>query len=235
MLFMSIYSVTNFSFFRNKPLQYYCLTCNFAVCQECTIKDHPRPMHVLESIETAATTQLQAIQNLIDEVSVKQGELAIAFRQVETIQRRVNTSLNQAHAKLREAATCMIQAIQDANECLQKDLESTYIHRQVSGDIVCVTKKQIIVIIFVIPLFFQEQIVTVSREVQKMTGKIFQTVKFAQRLLKFGTPAEVMVFKPLLEARLRNFLTFNAETEFILSGNMEIEQPKIDLSQVRVI
>ncbi|CAD5217075.1 unnamed protein product [Bursaphelenchus okinawaensis] len=192
---------------RNRPLQYYCLSCNFAVCQECTLKEHPRPMHLLELIENAAHSQVSSIRNLIDEVLVKHDELRTAFQQVETTQRRVNTSLNQAHAKLREAVNRMIQVIQDANDCLQKDLDATYVNRQ-------------------------EQIVHISRGVQKMTGKISETVKFAERLLKYGHSTEVLVFKPLLEARLRGFLTFNAETEMILSGNMEIEQPRLELSQV---
>ncbi|CAD5223208.1 unnamed protein product [Bursaphelenchus xylophilus] len=192
---------------RSRPLQFYCLSCDFAVCQECTQKDHPRPMHQLEPIENAAQAQLMAIENLIDEVNLKQRELRTAFQQIETIQRRVNTSQNQATAKLRETLNRMIQVIQDAHDCLQKDLDATYIHRQ-------------------------EQIVSISRGVQKMTGKISETVKFAQRLLKYGRPAEVLVFKPLLEARLRGFLTFNAETEMILNGNMEIEQPRVEATQV---
>jgi hypothetical protein len=42
----------------------------------------------------------------------------------------------------------------------------------------------------------------IDKKVQQMTEKLSQTMEFSSRLFKYATPAEVMVFKQLLENRL---------------------------------
>ena len=55
-----------------------------------------------------------------------------------------------------------------------------------------------------------------------------------QRLLKYSTPTEVIVFKPLLDSRLQGFLSFNADANQLLrSGTCEIRLGGIDLQQAR--
>lgn len=61
-----------------------------------------------------------------------------------------------------------------------------------------------------------------------------QTIEFTQRLLKYSTPTEVIVFKPLLDSRLQGFLSFNADTSQLLgTGTCEIRLAGLDLQQAR--
>lgn len=58
-----------------------------------------------------------------------------------------------------------------------------------------------------------------------------QTIEFTQRLLKYSSPTEVMVFKPLLDTRLQGFLTFNANINTMLHA-CEIRTQCLDMSRV---
>lgn len=64
-----------------------------------------------------------------------------------------------------------------------------------------------------------------------MVKKMSQTIEFTQRLLKYSSPTEVMVFKPLLDTRLQGFLTFNANINTMLHA-CEIRTHNLDMSRV---
>lgn len=65
-----------------------------------------------------------------------------------------------------------------------------------------------------------------------MTKKMSQTIEFTQRLLKYSSPTEVMVFKPLLDSRIQGFLNFNADASNFLHNSCEIETQPLNFSQV---
>lgn len=56
-----------------------------------------------------------------------------------------------------------------------------------------------------------------------MTEKLSQTIEFTERLMKFSSPTEVMVFKQLLQSRLHVFLNYNADANNILQTPFEVE------------
>lgn len=69
-----------------------------------------------------------------------------------------------------------------------------------------------------------------------MTKKMSQTIEFTQRLLKYSSPTEVMVFKPLLDSRLQGFLNFNADTNnFLHTSSCEIDTQPLNVTQVCVL
>jgi hypothetical protein len=80
----------------------------------------------------------------------------------------------------------------------------------------------------------QLQLTMLEKEMQKVTKRMSQTIEFTQRLLKYSTPTEVIVFKPLLDSRLQGFLSFNADANQLLhSGTCEIRLGAIDFQQAR--
>lgn len=78
----------------------------------------------------------------------------------------------------------------------------------------------------------QLQLTMIEKEVQKVTKKMSQTIEFTQRLLKYSSPTEVIVFKPLLDSRLQGFLTFNADPNNLRDA-CEIRTGTVDLQQAR--
>lgn len=62
---------------------------------------------------------------------------------------------------------------------------------------------------------FQIQLTMVDKRIQSMAEKLSQTIEFSRRLMSFSSPAEVMVFKQLLDTRLQLFLGFNPDVRAI--------------------
>ena len=61
-----------------------------------------------------------------------------------------------------------------------------------------------------------------------------QTIEFTQRLIKYSSPTEVMVFKPLLDSRLQGFLNFNADANNLLNTPCEIDLQPLNQHQVGI-
>ncbi|KAI6214594.1 hypothetical protein M3Y94_00286900 [Aphelenchoides besseyi] len=192
---------------RTQPLRYFCLTCNFAICKECTVNDHQSPQHTVEVIDDVAEHQMALMEALITDAVRKQGELHDMFRHIDNVQQRLTSSLQRAQAQIDETAKFFINCIQESQRMLSKDLEATFGCRQL-------------------------RLTVIDKEVQKMTKKMAQTIEFTQRLLKFSSPTEVMVFKPLLDARLQGFLSFNADAQ-LFGGATDLEVPSINHGPAR--
>lgn len=69
----------------------------------------------------------------------------------------------------------------------------------------------------------QLQLTVIDKKVQQMTEKLSQTVEFTSRLLKYAAPAEVMVFKQLLETRLQVILGYNPDVNNLLGNTYELD------------
>ncbi len=70
---------------------------------------------------------------------------------------------------------------------------------------------------------FQLQLTIIDKKVQQMTEKLSQTIEFTSRLLKYASPAEVMVFKQLLETRLGVILNYNPDANNLLGTSCEVD------------
>lgn len=66
-----------------------------------------------------------------------------------------------------------------------------------------------------------------------MTEKLAQTIEFTERLVKYATPTEVMVFKQLLHTRLQVFLAFNPDSNNILQTSCELDFPPLNVNVAR--
>jgi hypothetical protein len=75
-------------------LKFFCLSCNFAICKECTLNEHPPTSHNVELIDDVAEHQMALMQALISEATHKQGELHDIFRLIDSFQQRLTFSLS---------------------------------------------------------------------------------------------------------------------------------------------
>uniref|UniRef100_A0A915DWR8 B-box type zinc finger protein ncl-1 n=1 Tax=Ditylenchus dipsaci TaxID=166011 RepID=A0A915DWR8_9BILA len=160
---------------RSQPLRFFCITCNLAICRDCTLSEHVSPAHNVEAIDNVAEKQIGLMEQLINEARNKQSELHEIFRLIDADQNHLNASFQQAQNNVDESANCLIQLVQETRKGISKELEAMFGYKQL-------------------------QLTIIDKEVQKMTKKMAQTIEFTQRLLKYSSPTEVMVFKPLLDS-----------------------------------
>ncbi|KAF8357266.1 ncl-1 [Pristionchus pacificus] len=193
---------------RAQPLRYFCLTCNLAICSECTIGDHVAPAHHYADIAEVAEMQMSSIEQLVGDARHKQGELLEMFKQVDAANNRLNTSLARAHAILDENVNNVIRGLEDQRKALAKEIEQSYSAKQL-------------------------KLTMVDKRIQQMSDKLGQTIEFTSRLIKHASPTEVMVFKQLLDTRLQMFLVFNPDMGNVLGSPCEIDLAPINAQTTR--
>ncbi|GMR42592.1 hypothetical protein PMAYCL1PPCAC_12787 [Pristionchus mayeri] len=193
---------------RSQPLRYFCLTCNLAICSECTLGEHVAPAHHYADIAEVAEMQMSSIEQLVVDARHKQGELLEMFKQVDAANNRLNQSLARAHAILDENVANVIRVLEDQRKTLAKEIEQAYSAKQL-------------------------RLTMVDKRIQQMSDKLGQTVEFTTRLIKHASPTEVMVFKQLLDTRLQMFLVFNPDMGNVLGSPCEIDLAPINGQSTR--
>ncbi|PIC39922.1 hypothetical protein B9Z55_011456 [Caenorhabditis nigoni] len=183
---------------RASELVFFCVTCNLAICRDCTQADHPAGTHQYELISDVADKQLLKMEQLIADARNKHADMLDMFKQVDSKQQILTASLHNAHAQLDETVSTLLQAIQEQKKQLSKEIDNAFAAKQI-------------------------QLTMVDKRIQSMADKLSQTIEFSRRLMSFSSPAEVMVFKQLLDTRLQLFLGFNPDTSGVLNTSCEIE------------
>uniref|UniRef100_A0AC35TS00 E3 ubiquitin-protein ligase TRIM33 n=1 Tax=Rhabditophanes sp. KR3021 TaxID=114890 RepID=A0AC35TS00_9BILA len=192
---------------KHQSLCYFCLSCNLAICQDCAI-GHTTPDHNVKTINSVAETQMEMMDDLINKARLKQKEVLEKFNLVDTCQKELDDSFRGIQNTINENAAKLMQLVQENRKAILQDLDNAYGYRQL-------------------------QLTMVDKNNQKMTRKMAQTIEFTQRLLKFCTPAQVMVFKPLLDNRLNGFLNFNGDHNNLLQKSCEIGYAPVNISSGR--
>ncbi|EGT56713.1 CBN-NCL-1 protein [Caenorhabditis brenneri] len=183
---------------RASELVFFCVTCNLAICRDCTVTDHPSGQHQYELIGEVAEKQMIKMEQLIADARSKHSEMLDMFKQVDSKQQILQSSHHSAHALLEETVANLISVIQEQKKVLAKEIDNAFAAKQI-------------------------QLTMVDKRIQSMADKLSQTIEFSRRLLSFSSPAEVMVFKQLLDTRLQLFLGFNPDTSGVLNTACEIE------------
>ncbi|KIH66996.1 b-box zinc finger [Ancylostoma duodenale] len=193
---------------RAQPLRFFCLTCNLAICRECTLVEHAQPSHQYEPISEVADKQLSTMELLVNEARNKHIELLEMFKQVDASQQRLSASLSRAHSQLDDNVNALVRIIDEARKAAAKEIDTAFSAKQI-------------------------QLTMVDKRIQQMTEKLSQTIDFTTRLVKYASPTEVMVFKQLLDTRLQLFLAFNPDASNALGSSCELELPPLNISNAR--
>lgn len=187
---------------RSQPLRFFCLTCNLAICEECTVVDHIQPSHEIESIEVIADQQVQRMEMMVNEAAKKQQEVHESFGIIDSTQNHLHLSHQRAMATIRTTCDMLTAMITDMRELMIKNIDAKFGLKQL-------------------------QLTAMDKEVQKLAKKMSQMIEFTRRLLNYSSPTEIMVFKPLIDSRIESFLKFNIDVENIVKtavSGVELQQ-----------
>ncbi|KAL7074978.1 hypothetical protein ACQ4LE_005724 [Meloidogyne hapla] len=191
---------------RQQPLILFCQYCQQAICREC-IQEHQGCE--VEQIDNVADKQIGMMERLLNEARIKQNGLNEMFQLINQDQNNLNTSFQHAKQTIDDTFSFLVQTVHEAQKGLYTELEGIYSYKQL-------------------------QLKMLEKEMEKVTKSMSQTIEFTQRLLKYSSPTEVIVFKPLLDSRLQGFLSFNADANQLLrSETCEIRLGVPDLQQAK--
>ncbi|CAI4228933.1 unnamed protein product [Auanema sp. JU1783] len=193
---------------RTQVLRYFCLTCNVAICRECVQHEHPKPSHHYELISEVAEKQISILEQLVDESRLKHQEFLDTYKKVDTTQQMLQLNLQRAHQQLEENVQNVIRVIEEHKKNIAKEIEYAYSGKQL-------------------------QLTMVDKRIQQLSEKLGQTIEFTTRLIRYASTTEVLLFKQLLETRLRLFLQYNPDVSNVLTSPVDIEVPALNCSQAK--
>uniref|UniRef100_A0AC34FY64 RING-type E3 ubiquitin transferase n=1 Tax=Panagrolaimus sp. ES5 TaxID=591445 RepID=A0AC34FY64_9BILA len=182
---------------RSQPLSFFCLTCNLAICGQCTESDHQRGSHEIQPIDVIADQQVQRMEMMVTEAAKKQQEVLETFRFIDDAQTRLH---QQAISTIHESFETLISTVHELRQSLIKDLEVKFGMKQLA-------------------------LAVIDKDVQKVTKKMSQMIDFTRRLLAHSSPTEIMLFKPLIDTRIESFLNYDAKSELLGMNQLDSVRP----------
>ncbi|CAJ0582511.1 unnamed protein product, partial [Mesorhabditis spiculigera] len=187
-------------------LQYFCLPCDQAICNECVAGDHLG--HPYEDVIKMANMKLDDINLLYEAVMAKRKTFDDRSQHVDKAMQALSSDLEVAKETVENNAK-KIHAIVDEELMLAlRELETSYTDRK-------------------------KEISRVARGTFHLIDRIDQTLEFCRRYFAQNPPIDVLVFKQLIDTRLRLFLIFNPDLLNVLDEPIHAEIPQLDSQSIR--
>ncbi|XP_064482301.1 brain tumor protein-like isoform X2 [Ornithodoros turicata] len=180
---------------RGEALRYFCRSCSVPACKECTLLDHPKALHELEALGDAAPRQAEALGRLLEEGRVRSHDLRAALQTLEQVSGRLQAHYHRAQGEVADTFQFYRSMLEERRQETLRELENVYNAKMVSLGLL-------------------------GQKVQETIDRLQQACTFMERLTRYSTSTEALVFKQLLDAKLQAFLTFRPESSL---HNMDLE------------
>ncbi|KAG7207048.1 hypothetical protein KM043_000930 [Ampulex compressa] len=171
---------------KQELLKYFCRSCTVPVCKECTISDHPGPLHDCGHISDVGSQQLEALARVVQECRAKAADVRAAIKAADHGAARLQVQYHKAQNEINDTFQFYRSMLEERKQELLKELESVFSTKQIS-------------------LGVQTQ------KANETADKILQTCEFVERLTKYTTVTEVLMVKKLLDTKLQLLLNYTPD------------------------
>ncbi|KOC62878.1 B-box type zinc finger protein ncl-1 [Habropoda laboriosa] len=171
---------------KQELLKYFCRSCTSLVCKECAITDHPGPLHDCAHISEVGTQQLEAITRVVQECRAKAADVRAAVKAADHGAARLQVQYHKAQNEINDTFQFYRSMLEERKQELLKELESVFSSKQISLGVL-------------------------TQKANDMAEKMLQTCEFVERLTKYTTVTEVLMFKKLLDTKLQWLLSYTPD------------------------
>ncbi|XP_076344877.1 protein brain tumor-like isoform X2 [Tachypleus tridentatus] len=180
---------------KNELLKYFCQTCNIPICKECSVLDHPKGLHDFEYLKDVASQQVETINHMIENIRVKVTDLRNVLKTIEHSTSRLQMQYQRAENEIKETFQFYCSMLEEKKEELLKEVDGVYNTRMMSLSVL-------------------------GQEIQRNIEKIIQLTEFVDRIMKFSSNTEILIFKQLLDSKFQSVLTYNPDID-VQDGDLE--------------
>lgn len=180
---------------KSELLKYFCRTCNLPICKECTILEHPKGLHDYDYLADIGSKQVEIITNLIEDSKSKTNDLRNALKTVEHFSSRLQMQYHKAQNEINETFQFYRSMLEERKQETMKELDNIYNTKMVSLSVL-------------------------TEKVQENIDKIHEMCDFVDRIIKFSSNTEILMFKQLLDTKFQTILAFNPEVNL---QNVDLE------------
>ncbi|KFM61352.1 B-box type zinc finger protein ncl-1, partial [Stegodyphus mimosarum] len=171
---------------KTETLRFFCRTCNTPICKECTNSDHPKGLHDYDYISEVGPRQVEILGEMLEQSKAKTNDLRNAAKSVEHFSSRLQMQYHKAQAEISDTFNFYCSVLEERKEELMKELEDLYNTKMVSLSLM-------------------------GTKVQEMVERVQQMSLFVDRIMKFSSNSEILMFKQLLDSKLQSIISYNPE------------------------
>ncbi|GFT71083.1 brain tumor protein [Nephila pilipes] len=169
-----------------ETLRFFCRTCNIPICKECTTTDHVKGHHDYDHISEIGSRQVEILADLVEQSKAKTTDLRNAAKSVEHFSSRLQMQYHKAQAEINDTFNFYCSVLEERKEELMKELEDLYNTKMVSLSLI-------------------------GNKVQEMVENANNLSSYFDRITKFSSTTEILVFKQLLDSKLHCVISYNPE------------------------
>ncbi|GFT29796.1 b-box type zinc finger protein ncl-1 [Trichonephila clavipes] len=171
---------------KTETLRFFCRTCNIPICKECTTTDHMKGHHDYDHISEIGSRQVELLADLVEQSKAKTNDLRNAAKSVEHFSSRLQMQYHKAQAEINDTFNFYCSVLEERKEELMKELEDLYNTKMVSLSLI-------------------------GNKVQEMVENANNLSSYFDRITKFSSTTEILVFKQLLDSKLHCVISYNPE------------------------
>ena len=180
---------------KSEALRFFCKTCDVPICKECTMMEHSHG-HEYDYLNEASIREVASLQQLAEQSRVKASDLRGSSKNIEHSSNRLQIQYQTAQNEIHETYKFYVSMLEERKQESLKELDAAFNAKQV-------------------------HLSTVAQKMQESIEKLYQGCDFIDKLVKYATPTEVLLFKKMLDSRLNNAMAYTPEIN--LSNSTEVE------------
>lgn len=177
-------------------LKYFCLTCNVPICKECTVLDHPSGLHDFETLNDAGYKQLELINQAVQDSKLKANDIRSIIKNLDHSSNKLQVQFHKAQNEVNDTFLFYRSMLDERKQEILKELESVFSAKQLSINVV-------------------------GQKAQETVDKIYQTCDFIDRLMKYASVTESLLFKKLLDSKLQSLMSYTPEISLQNASDLE--------------
>nr|CAG4635303.1 EOG090X01W2 [Artemia franciscana] len=173
----------------------FCRSCCIPVCSECVIAEHNAGgQHELEALTDIAPRLSHSLGQIVSEARQKAADLRSVAQSADGAAGRLVAQLNKAQNDVNEAYQFYRSLLEEKKNELYKELEMVGSARQMALN-------------------------DLSLKSSTNADMLLRTCNFAERLVKYTSPGETLIFKKLLDQKFLDFMSYTPDTQILTVCN----------------
>nr|CAG4643755.1 EOG090X01W2 [Lepidurus arcticus] len=169
----------------SQVLSHYCRHCVIPVCNDCVMEDHAT--HELEPLQEAAPRISAAMGRTVSEARQKAADLKSVVQAAELAATRLTTQYTKAQGDVTDTYNFYRSLLEERQNELLKEMETNFTNRQ-------------------------SALSELGQKTQETVERILRACNFVERLLKYTSPTETLLFKKLLDNKFSSLLAYSPDS-----------------------
>ena len=167
---------------KGELMWFFCKTCDIPICKECTFTEHSKG-HEYDYLSEVGSTEVEALQQLADQSKIKANDLRGSTKSLEHSSNRLHIQFLKAQNEVNDTYNFYRSMLDERKAEALKELDSAFNAKQVL-------------------------ISAMTSRMQESIEKLYQGSEFIEKLIKHATNPEILLFKKLLDTRLRGIINY---------------------------